>query len=30
MRETVIKQEIKTNLADLISGLGGTLGLFLG
>ncbi len=30
MRETVIKQEIKTQLADLISGLGGTLGLFLG
>ena len=30
MKETVTKQEIKTQLADLISNLGGTLGLFLG
>ena len=30
MKETVIKQEIKTQLSDLISNIGGTLGLFLG
>jgi hypothetical protein len=30
MKETVIEESIKTELSDLISNLGGTLGLFLG
>jgi hypothetical protein len=30
LKETIISQEIKTSLADLISNIGGILGLFLG
>jgi hypothetical protein len=30
MKETVVEESVKTELSDLISNLGGTLGLFLG